>query len=62
MRACNKEDDIMKKVCLIIKKILNDISYDLWSTRIMSDAMEYDLDPQIVEAMLDANYKNHYDN
>ena len=52
----------MKKFVLKIKKILNDISYNLWSTRIMSDAVEYDLDPQIVDAMLDANYKNHYDN
>lgn len=52
----------MKKFVLIIKKILNDISYTLWSTRIMSEAIEYDLDPQIVEGMLDANYKNHYDN
>lgn len=52
----------MKKFVSIIKKILNDISYNLWSIKIMSDAMEYDLDPQIVDAWLDANYKNHYDN
>ena len=50
----------MRKLILKIKKILNDISYELWMTRIMSDAMEYDIDSKIVDSWLQANYENHY--
>lgn len=50
----------MKALIKKIKAICNDISYNLWLTRIMSDAMEYDIEPNIVNSWLKANYENHY--
>lgn len=43
-----------------IRKILNDISYQWHMNGIMSEALEYGLEPDIVDSWLDANYKNHY--
>ena len=40
--------------------IVTEISFNYWNNRIMSDAMEYDLDPAVVERQLQANYQNHY--
>lgn len=43
-----------------VKKLHNDWSYSQGMTKIMSDAMEYGIDPDIVDKQLEANYKNHY--
>ena len=43
-----------------IKSMINDIHYSLWKSRIMSDAMEYNLDTEVVEFYLHNNYINHY--
>lgn len=52
---------MLRKLFTKIKTIINDIDYSLWETRIMSDALEFDEDVDIVKAQLNANYKNHYD-
>lgn len=52
---------MLKKLFSKIKEKLNDIDYSLCETRIMSDALEFDEDVDIVKAQLNANYKNHYD-
>lgn len=56
-----KVDNMLRKLFTKIKTIINDIDYSLWETRIMSDALEFDEDVDIVKAQLNANYKNHYD-
>ena len=57
----NKRDiKMLKKLFYKIKEKLNDIDYNRWETRIMSDALEFDIDEDTVEKWLDANYKNHY--
>ena len=43
-----------------IKNYLNDLDYSLWSTRIMSEAIEFSEDADTVNAFLKANYENHY--
>ena len=50
-----------RKLFTKIKAIINDIDYNRWETRIMSDALEFDIDEDTVEKWLDANYKNHYE-
>ena len=50
-----------KKLFTKIKAIINDIDYECWNTRIMSDALEFDIDENTVERWLDANYRNHYE-
>lgn len=51
---------IFCKMIKRIKSILNNIKYRLAMIEIMSQAMEYDLEPEIVKSWLDANYQNHY--
>lgn len=38
---------------------LNDLSYDFWQLRIMSDALEYDNSLEEVKSQLSANFDNH---
>lgn len=54
-------NNMFKKLFTKIKAIINDIDYECWNTRIMSDALEFDIDENTVEKWLDANYKNHYE-
>ena len=42
-----------------IKYILAELSYRLGVICIMSDAMEFSLDPDVVDKFLEANYKNY---
>ena len=51
---------MLKKLFSKIKAKLNDIDYNRWETRIMSDALEYHIEEDIVKKQLNANYKNHY--
>ena len=50
----------MPTILLKIKSFINYLSYQSWSIRIMSDAMEYDIEPHIVNSWLEANYINHF--
>lgn len=50
----------MRAILLKIKSFINHLSYEAWSIRIMSDAMEYNIEPHIVASWLDANYINHF--
>lgn len=52
---------MFRKLFAKIKAIINDIDYECWNTRIMSDALEFDIDEDTVEKWLDANYRNHYE-
>ena len=45
---------------LKIKSFINHLSYKLWMSRIMSDAIEYNVEPHIVDSWLYANYINHF--
>ena len=52
--------NMFKKLFTKIKATINDIDYKCWNTRIMSNALEFDIDENTVEKWLDANYRNHY--
>lgn len=39
---------------------LNDLSYEFWQLRIMSDALEYGNSSEEVKSQLSANFDNHY--
>ena len=50
----------MKKIIQWIKNKLNVMHYNSCMNGIMSDAIEYDIEPHIVESWLQANYENHF--
>ena len=50
----------MTIIILKIKSFINHLSYKVWMTRIMSDAIEFDVEPHIVDSWLYANYINHF--
>ena len=60
MESVHKENG-MRNIIRIIKRFFNDISYQWHNNCIMSEALEYDIEPHIVDSWLEANYKNHYE-
>jgi len=51
---------MLKIIINRIKAMLNDLHYEVWNDWIMSDALEFGLEPEFVEMMLESNYINHY--
>ena len=48
------------KIIEHIKSMLNDLDYEMWNNRIMSDAIEFNQPLEEVEFYLKNNYLNHY--
>ena len=51
---------MLKNIINQIKTTLNDLHYEVWNSWIMSDALEFGLDPDVVDVWLESNYINHY--
>lgn len=51
---------LFKNIKQKIIAYINDLDYKMWVIKIMSDAIEYGEEPEVVEYFLENNYKNHY--
>lgn len=62
--CCVNKGNYMNKLFKNIKQkiiaYINDLDYKMWVIKIMSDAIEYGEEPEVVEYFLENNYKNHY--
>ena len=52
---------MIKSIISHIKSILNELDYTATEIAIMSDAVRYGLDADVVDVWLESNYVNHYD-
>ena len=44
----------------LLKQKLNDLDYEMRNVKIISDAIEFDEDSDLVSKLLEANYEDHY--
>ena len=52
---------MIKSIISHIKSMLNELDYTATEIAIMSDAVRYGLDADVVDVWLEYNYVNHYD-
>lgn len=51
---------MIKRLIIRIKKRINSWHYRMCMIGIMSDAIEYGIEPEVVDYWLESNYENHY--
>lgn len=56
----NLKGTMIKSIISFIKSMLNELDYTATETTIMSDAVRYGLDADVVDVWLKSNYINHY--
>lgn len=55
-----EREQMIKRLITRIKKLINSWHYRMCMIGIMSDAIEYGIEPDVVDYWLEANYENHY--
>lgn len=56
-----EREQMIERIIHRIRKFIIDWHYELCMTGIMGDAIEHNIDADIVDKRLENNYKNHYD-